>query len=153
MSHLTWDQYFMGVAVLSGMRSKDENTKVGACIVNQDKKIVGIGYNGMPKGLDEYFPWTRNGENKNETKYPYVVHAEQNAILNSTRELKGCSIYVTLFPCSNCSKAIVQAGIGEVVYSLDKYDGSDDNLASKYILDQCGIKVRKIKEMVVSVDG
>ena len=117
MNHITWDEYFLGVAKLSAMRSKDPNTKVGACIVNEENRIVGVGYNGFPYGCDDKdFPW---GNEKNvpltDTKYAYVVHAELNAILNSTRSLKGCRIYVSLFPCNECAKSIIQAGIKEIV--------------------------------------
>lgn len=135
-NHITWDEYFMGVAELSAKRSKDPNTQVGACIVNLDKRIIGTGYNGMPMGIDNVFSWEREGP---KTKYKYVVHAELNAILNNTQNLKGCSIYTTLFPCSECAKAIVQAGIVGVYYLSDKYKGTEDNLAAKEILDYCGV--------------
>ena len=109
--YLSWDEYFMGIAFLSGMRSKDPSTQVGACIIDEDKKIIGIGYNGFPQGSsDDEMPWDREGDFL-ETKYPYVVHAELNAILNSIKSLKNCTIYVTHFPCNECAKAIVQAGI------------------------------------------
>lgn len=138
---ISWEEYFMGIASLSDKRSKDPSTQVGACIINQDKKIVGTGYNGMPKGLDDKFPWTKEGT---FTKYKFVVHAELNAILNSTRDLKGCTIYTTLFPCSECAKAIVQSGITEVVFLSDEKNGTDDNIAAKYLLDVCGIKYREL---------
>lgn len=145
MSHspISWHEYFMANAILAAKRSKDKNTQVGACIVNTHKRIAGIGYNGMPNGLDEAFPWERDGEWL-DTKYPYVVHAEKNAILNSTQDIRGCSIYVTLFPCSDCAKAIVQAGIKKVYYLSDKYNGTDDNIASKRIFDACKISYEKI---------
>ena len=121
---LSWDQYFMGMAHLSAMRSKDPNTRVGACIVNPQKRVVGLGYNGFPYGCeDDEFPWARDGQFL-ETKYPYVVHAELNAILNSIQDLHGCTLYVSLFPCNECAKAIIQAGITCVVYESDKYDGT-----------------------------
>ncbi|MBN2092338.1 dCMP deaminase family protein, partial [candidate division KSB1 bacterium] len=124
--YLSWDEYFMGVALLSAQRSKDPNTQVGACIVNQQKKIVGVGYNGFPMGCsDDEFPWEREGDFL-DTKYPYVSHAELNAILNSVgRDLSGCSLYVALFPCNECAKAIIQSGIREVVYLSDKYAETD----------------------------
>ena len=123
-NYIVWDEYFMGVAILSSMRSKDPSTKVGACIVNQDKKIVGIGYNGFPMGCsDDEFPWDREGDFL-DCKYPYVVHAEPNAILNSTVSLKDATIYVTLFPCNECAKLIIQSGIKEIVYMGDKYSGT-----------------------------
>src|SRR5699024_2449776 len=113
---ISWDAYFMGLAHLSALRSKDPSTQVGAVIVNEHKKIVGIGYNGLPIGLsDDTFAWSREGEFV-DTKYAYVVHAELNAILNATQSLRGCSLFVSLFPCNECAKAIAQAGITEVVY-------------------------------------
>ncbi len=133
---LTWDEYFMSIAQLSTQRSKDPNTQVGACIVNERNRIVGVGYNGMPMGLDASFSWEREGE---DTKYPYVVHAELNAILNSIKDLHGCRIYTTLFPCSECAKAIVQAGITQVIYASDRYEGTENNQAAKKIFDACGI--------------
>ncbi len=143
--YITWDEYFMGVALLSAMRSKDPNTQVGACIVSPDKKIIGLGYNGLPKGCeDDEFPWEREGEFL-ETKYPYVCHAELNAILNSTQSLKNCSIYVALFPCHECSKAIIQSGIREIIYLSDKYAETESNLASKRMLDAAGVIYRRLE--------
>ncbi len=142
---ISWDNYFMGVAILSGLRSKDPNTKVGACIVNDEKRIVGIGYNGFPKGCeDEEFPWTDN-ETYSKSKYAYVVHAELNAILNSNQKLEGCSIYVSHFPCNECAKAIIQSGITEVVYEHDKHANTQSNLASKKMLSASGVVVRVLK--------
>lgn len=142
--YISWDEYFMGVAVLSSMRSKDPNTQVGACIVNEEKKIVGVGYNGLPIGVsDDDAPWSREGEWL-ETKYPYVCHAELNAILNSTSSLKGCRIYVGLFPCNECAKAIIQSGIREVVYLSDKYADEDNTKASKWLFDQSGVRYRRL---------
>ena len=117
---ISWQQYFMGIAKLSAYRSKDPNTQVGACIVSPEHKIVGVGYNGLPWGCeDDKFPWmVREGE-LYDTKYPYVVHAELNAILNSISHLKGCTIYVSLFPCHECVKAIIQSGIQEIIYEDD----------------------------------
>ena len=137
---LTWDAYFMSMAHLSALRSKDPNTQVGACIVNKDKRVVGLGYNGFPKGCnDDDFPWERNGEFL-DTKYPYVVHAELNAILNSIQNLKGCTIYVSLFPCNECAKAIIQSGISCVVYESDKYAGTEGNIASKRMFRDAGVE-------------
>ena len=143
--YISWDEYFMGVALLSAQRSKDPNTQVGACIVNPDKKIVGVGYNGFPSGCDDdVLPWDREGAYL-ETKYPYVCHAELNAILNSiSRDLKGGTIYVALFPCNECAKAIIQSGIMEIVYLSDKYDGTDSVVASKLMLGQAGVAMRKL---------
>ena len=142
--YISWDEYFMGVAILAGMRSKDPSTQVGACIVDSDNKILSQGYNGLPRGCsDDEFPWSREGDML-ETKYPYVVHAELNAILNSRgSNLVGTKIYVALFPCNECAKAIIQAGIKEVVYKNDKYNGTDVNIASKHMLDACKVKYRK----------
>lgn len=144
-NYLSWDEYFMGVALLSAQRSKDPSTQVGACIVNKQKKIVGVGYNGFPIGCsDEILPWAREGDFL-ETKYPYVCHAELNAILNSVgRDLSGCTIYVALFPCHECAKAIIQSGIREIVYLSDKYAETDSVKASKTMLSQSGVITRKL---------
>lgn len=143
--YISWDEYFMGLAVLSGMRSKDPNTQVGACIVNQNNKIVGIGYNGFPIGCsDDTLPWDRKGDWL-DTKYPYVCHAELNAILNSvSRDLNNCTIYVGLFPCNECAKAIIQSGIKNVVYLSDKYKNSDNTIASKKMFDASKVEYRKL---------
>ena len=137
--YLTWDEYFMGIACLSALRSKDPSTQVGACIVNQDKRILSMGYNGMPHSCDDdVYPWER-GEGL-DSKYLYVCHAELNAILNcNTGSVRGCSVYVTLFPCNECAKAIIQAGIRTVVYDSDKYEGTDTNRASKRMFDAAGV--------------
>ncbi len=154
MSHkiITWDEYFMGVAKLSSFRSKDPNTQVGACIVNLENKIVGVGYNGLPWGCeDTEFPWSVREGNLYDTKYPYVVHAELNAILNSTQKLNDCRIYVSLFPCHECAKAIIQSGIKEIVYEDDKYDGTPSNRASKRMLDVAKVRYRQIKGIDIEV--
>jgi len=144
--YISWDEYFMGVAVLSAQRSKDPSTQVGACIVNQDHKIVGVGYNGFPIGCsDEKLPWSRKGSFI-ETKYPFICHAELNAILNSnTQSLKNSIIYVALFPCNECAKAIIQSGIREVVYLSDKYAHTEVVRASKIMFEQSGVKMRQLK--------
>lgn len=149
MKNITWDEYFIGLAQLSAKRSKDPNTKVGACLVDQNKRVIGLGYNGMPKGNDN-FPWEREGK-PIDTKYPYVIHAEMNAILNSTKLIKDASIYVSLFPCSNCAKLLVQAGVIEVVYSDDKYKGTEDDDIAQKILKESGVKVRKVKEVNIEI--
>ncbi|MGE4584658.1 MAG: dCMP deaminase family protein [Sphaerochaeta sp.] len=143
--YISWDEYFMGVAVLSSMRSKDPSTQVGACIVNPDHKIVGVGYNGFPIGVsDDDIPWEREGDWL-DTKYPYVCHAELNAILNSiSNSLKGCTLYVGLFPCNECAKAIIQSGIKEVVFLSDKYAQEDNTKASKRMFDQTGVTYRRL---------
>lgn len=141
--YITWDEYFMGVALFSAKRSKDPNTQVGACIVNDENRIVSVGYNGFPRGCsDEDFPWERQGENQNDTKYPFVCHAELNAILNASgRQLKNTRIYVALFPCNECAKAIIQSGITEVIYLSDKYRDTDNSIASRRMLESAGIKL------------
>lgn len=138
--YISWDEYFMGVAQLSGMRSKDPNTQVGACIVSQDNKILSMGYNGFPCGCsDEDFPWEREGEML-DTKYPFVTHGELNAILNYRGgSLEGSKIYVCLFPCNECAKAIIQAGIRTVVYDSDKYEGTPGNVAAKRMFSAAGV--------------
>lgn len=143
--YISWDEYFMGIAVLSSMRSKDPNTQVGACIVNQNNKIMSVGYNGLPIGCsDDAFPWERTGETL-KTKYPYVCHAELNAILNNAGgDLTGCKIYVALFPCNECAKAIIQCGIKEVIYLSDKYADSDSTLASKRMFDAAGVSYKQL---------
>lgn len=148
--YISWDEYFMGVALLSAQRSKDPNTQVGACIVNDKNKIVGAGYNGLPIGCsDDEFSWSKEGDFM-DTKYPFVCHAELNAILNNIgMDLKGCTIYTALFPCNECTKAIIQSGISTVVYLSDKYEQTDSAKASKLMLDKAGIAYRKV---VASVD-
>jgi len=146
--YLTWDEYFMGVALLSAQRSKDPNTQVGACIVNPQKRIVGVGYNGFPTGCsDETLPWGREGDAL-DTKYPYICHAELNAILNSIgRGLEGCSIYVALFPCNECAKAIIQSGIREVIFLSDKYAQTESVKAAKLMFAQAGVQTRRLTQV------
>ncbi len=148
--YISWDEYFMGVALLASKRSKDPNTQVGACIVSPDNIILSTGYNGFPIGCsDDEYPWAREGE---ETKYPYVVHAELNAILNCNgKSLHGASIYVALFPCNECAKAIIQSGIREVVYLSDKYADTDATKASKRMLASAGVSLRQLKPQVDSI--
>ena len=145
--YISWDEYFMGIAMLTARRSKDPNTQVGACIVSKDNIIISTGYNGMPKGCsDDEFPWDRRGENEAATKYPYVVHAELNAILNANgRDLRGSRIYVALFPCNECAKAIIQSGIQEVMYLSDKYNDTMLNLVSKRMLEAAGVKFTRMR--------
>lgn len=146
-NYISWDQYFMGVAVLSAKRSKDPNTQVGACLVNTKKRIVGIGYNGLPRYLDDdVFPW-KDGEKLSESKYAYVVHAEANAILNATTPLDGTTLYVTLFPCHECVKLLIQSGIKEVVYFSDKYNNTESNIAAKKMLSAANIVQRQFSEV------
>ena len=142
--YISWDEYFMGVAMLSGMRSKDPSTQVGCCIVSQDNKILSMGYNGFPKGCsDDEFPWDREGDAL-DTKYVYVAHSELNAILNYTGgTLVGAKLYVSLFPCNECAKAIIQCGIKEVIYDSDKYADTPATKASKRMMEASGVKYRQ----------
>jgi dCMP deaminase len=140
--YISWDEYFMGVAKLAAMRSKDPNTQVGSCIVSEDNNILSMGYNGFPKGCsDEEFPWDRESDDELCTKYPYVTHSELNAILNYRGgSLVGAKIYVSLFPCNECAKAIIQSGIKTVVYDDDKYSQTPSTRASKKMFDAAGVR-------------
>ncbi len=144
--YISWDDYFMGVALLAAQRSKDPNTQVGACIVDNDKRILSTGYNGFPHGCsDDEFPWNRD-EERGETKYQFVVHAELNAILNASgKSLAGSKLYVALFPCHECAKAIIQSGVKEVVYLSDKYHNTSSTVASRRMLDSAGVKLTEFK--------
>lgn len=145
---LSWDDYFMGLAHLSAMRSKDPSTQVGACIVNLEKKVVGIGYNGFPTGLnDDDFPWQPH-QQLDQSKYGYVVHAELNAILNATQKLHDCTIYVSLFPCNECAKAIIQSGIKRLVYEDDKYANTPAVMASKKMLAAAHVMMVQLDHQV-----
>ena len=148
--YISWDEYFMGVALLAARRSKDPSTQVGACIVSPEKIIISTGYNGLPNGCsDDEYPWGREGE---ETKYPYVVHAELNAILNAGgRVLRGAKLYVALFPCNECAKAIIQSGIKEVIYLSDKYAATDVVKASKRMLDSGGVAYHQLKPTLTTL--
>lgn len=144
--YISWEEYFMAIAQLSAKRSKDPSTQVGACIVNTQKRIIGIGYNGFPTGCsDDELPWNREGDYLN-TKYPYVCHAEMNAITNATnkQDLNGASMYVSLFPCNECAKLIVQVGIKEVVFLSDKYHDEPIFVAARKIFDMAGVKYRQL---------
>ncbi len=146
---LTWDEYFMGLAHLSALRSKDPNTQVGAAIVDENHKVVSVGYNGLPKGCsDDEFPWDRQG-GVLESKYAFVVHAELNAILNAPRSVAGCTIYVSLFPCNECAKAIIQSGIKKIVYESDKYASTETTQASKLMLRTAGVELVRIPRTIV----
>ena len=156
-NYLTWDEYFMSVAKLSAMRSKDPSTQVGACIASNTNSILSTGYNGAPNGIeDKYFPWDREGEFLN-TKYPYVCHAEMNCILSyrgDNKDLENARIYVDLFPCNECAKIIIQSGIKEVIYLCDKYADTDGVKASKKMFDACGVKYKQInmdKEITIKL--
>lgn len=142
--YITWDEYFMGVAKLAGLRSKDPNSQVGSCIVSPNNKILSMGYNGFPMGCpDDEFPWEREGETL-ETKYVYVTHSELNAILNYRGgSLEGAKIYVSMFPCNECAKAIIQSGIKEIIYGEDKYPGTPSVIASKKMLNAAGVRYRR----------
>lgn len=150
--YISWDEYFMSIALLSSQRSKDPSTKVGACIVSKDKKVLSLGYNGMPIGVDDnLIPWGREGEEL-ETKYPYVCHAELNAILNSERNLQNAKIYVTLFPCNECAKAVIQSGIKEVIYLENKYCESVSVIASRRLLEMAGVIMTPYKGRILSFE-
>ncbi len=150
--YINWDEYFMGVANLSALRSKDSTSQVGACIVNQRNRIVGIGYNGLPYGCDDNeFPWGREGGFL-ETKYAYVVHAEANAILNSSIDLEGSRIYVTLFPCNECAKLIIQSGIKEVIFLEDKYHDDEIFVASRKLFDAANVKLTRLEGYKLRID-
>ena len=150
--YISWDEYFMGIALLSAMRSKDNNSQVGACIVSPENKILSLGYNGMPIGCsDDDMPWEREGEDL-DTKYMYVCHSELNAILNSpNHDLRGARMYVTLFPCNECAKAIIQSGVKEVYYLSDKYADSLSTLASKRMMDSAGVNYTQLRPGVNSI--
>ena len=157
LDYINWDEYFMAIAKLSAQRSKDPNTQVGACIVSSDNRILACGYNGAPNGFnDDDFPWKREGNPLN-TKYMYVCHAELNAILNYRgfrKDFEGARIYVELFPCNECAKAIIQSGIKKVIYSSDKYNGTEGNMAAKKLFSECGVDYVKFfsnKELTVDL--
>jgi len=156
--YISWDEYFMGIALLSAYRSKDPSTQVGACIVNGQNRIMSVGYNGLPTGCcDDEFPWESQGADT-DTKYPYVCHAELNAILNSGgRSLQGCKIYVALFPCCECAKAIIQCGIKQVLYLSDKHAGDPTVVASKRLLGAAGVEYTQLKfdrkEITINLDA
>ena len=155
--YINWDEYFMGIALLTAMRSKDPSSQVGACIVSPENKILSLGYNGMPMGCDDdAMPWEREGEPLH-TKYMYVCHAELNAILNCNNAslLKGSTLYVALFPCNECAKAVIQSGIKKIVYLSDKYKDTDATKASKRMLDAAGVEYSHLetdrKELVLKL--
>lgn len=145
---ISWDEFFMRVAIAASMRSKDPHTQVGACIAGADNRILSVGYNGTPVGLDDdEFPWDAS-EDPLRDKHSYVIHAEANAILNyrgSLKDMSGARAYVTLFPCQECAKTLVQAGIGEVVYLDDKYHDTVGSQVSRAVLDRCGVAYRQIE--------
>ncbi|XP_031838739.1 deoxycytidylate deaminase [Nomia melanderi] len=143
--YINWEEYFMAIAFLAAKRSKDPATQVGACVVNDENKIVGVGYNGMPIGCsDDEFPWSKNSDNRLETKYPYVCHAELNAILNKNScSIKNCTMYVALFPCNECAKVIIQSGIKLVVYMSDKHAEKPETIAAKKLFNAAGVEYRK----------
>ena len=145
---ISWDEFFMRVAVAAALRSKDPNTQVGACIAGTDHRILSVGYNGTPAGLDDDdFPWDTTDDPLTD-KHNYVIHAEANAILNyrgSLKELQGATVYVTLFPCQECAKTLVQAGIGEVVYLGDKYHDTIGAAIARSVFDRCGVTYRQVE--------
>lgn len=158
-NYISWDEYFMASALLAAQRSKDPNTQVGACIVNSNNKILGEGYNGFPIGIsdnDDQITWGRNGDPLH-TKYLYVCHAEMNAVMNKTSDINGCTVYITLFPCNNCAKILIQSGIKKVVYLEDKYSDTNSVRASKIMFDKVGVKytrfIPKRKEIILRFES
>ncbi len=151
--NISWDEYFMSIAILSAKRSKDPNTKVGACIVSDEHKVLSLGYNGMPTGIyEQKIPWAREAESQLDTKYPYVCHAELNAILNSNHDLQGSTLYVTLFPCNECTKACIQAGIKKIIYLSDKYHDTEMEIAARRLLDMAGIEYVPYQGRVANIE-
>lgn len=144
---ISWDEFFMRVAVAAALRSKDPNTQVGACIADTNDRILSVGYNGTPRGIDDdSFPWDSTGDPLTD-KHSYVIHAEANALLNyrgSLKDLQGGTVYVTLFPCQECAKMLVQAGIGEVVYLSDKYHDTQGAAIARRVFDTCGVRYRQV---------
>lgn len=149
---ISWEEYFMGIAILSSMRSKDPACKVGACIV-KNNRVFSLGYNGMPRGCDDdKMPWGKDDIDPLKTKRPYVVHAELNAILNANKDLTGTTLYVTRFPCNECAKAIVQSGIVEVCYISDKHMNDALGKASLTILNNANVKIRHYEGRILHID-
>ena len=146
-SVISWDEFFMRVAIAASMRSKDPKTQVGACIAGADQRILSVGYNGTPAGMgDDEFPWEDSADPLLD-KHSYVIHAETNAILNyrgSLRDFEGATIYVTLYPCKECAKVLAQAGIREVVYLNIKHEDTDYNDVARAVLERCGVAVRRM---------
>lgn len=149
-NNLSWEKYFLSLAKVTAMKSKDPSTKVGAVLVNDKNRVIGMGYNGMPLG-DDTLPWGREGK-KEDTKYPYVIHAEMNAILNAIKDVSGATLYVTMHPCPECTKFVIQAGIKEIVYIDDKYADTEDYQIAKKLINHIGIKVRKADDFNVEVE-
>lgn len=148
---IDWDEYFMLLAKVSSLRSKDPNTRVGACIINDKKRVIALGYNGMPLGND-FFPWSKDAKSEKDKKYAYVIHAELNAILNTTTLLENAVLYTTLFPCSNCAKTITQTGIKEIVYEQDFYHDTEDAWISRKIFKESNIQTRQIKQINIEIN-
>lgn len=152
-NYIEWDTYFMSLVQLNAMRSKDPSTQVGAIIINDLKQIIGSGYNGLPRGLDDdLYPWDRDNEEWGKNKYPYIAHAELNAILNTTAPLPDSTLYVTLFPCNECAKLIIQSGIKNVFFGNDKYEGTEENIASKRMLTDAGVKFEQKQNVKIIIE-
>lgn len=149
---LSWDEYFIALAKVSAFRSKDPNTKVGAVIVNGKKRVIALGYNGMPNGNDTDFSWEREGQNSEDTKYPYVIHAEMNAILNATTPVDGATLYVTHFPCSACAKLIVQSGIKKICYTNDLYKDTEDGIIAKKIFKVSNVEIQQLSDIALTIE-
>eukprot|EP01147_Barroeca_monosierra_P005596 gene5596-8942_t len=142
---LSKDAWYMAMAVLASKRSKDPRTQVGCVIVDGKGVIVSVGYNGFPTGCpDTELPWAKEAESVLDTKFPYVCHAEMNAILNTNdQSVEGCTAYSTLFPCNECAKMIIQAGIRKVVYLCNKSSGKPSAIASQKMFDMAGVEYTK----------
>jgi len=154
MDRLSWQEHHMAIATMVALRSPDPNTKVGAVIINTDQRVIATGYNGTPRAIESNkIPWDREAEDKLQTKYPYIIHAEVNAILAAKTDLTGFDLYTTLFPCAECAKLIAQSGIYDLFYHSDKYNGTEDNTIAKKILDMSGIGYYKVKHNKEKIDN
>lgn len=141
---ISWDNCFMGIALLLRLRSRDTNTKVGACLVNDRNEIISIGYNDFPlpeTGIE--FSWKRDGQYL-QTKYPYVCHAELNTLISAKGDTRNSKMYITSFPCSECAKAIIQAGVQRVIYSGDDCSNSNSSVAALELFKKYDIVINKI---------
>lgn len=140
---MSWDECFLRMAHLIAQRSKDPSTQAGAVIVDKNNIVVGLGYNGFPRGVsNDSFPWEREGSLE-ETKYAYICHAEENAVYNANSSTHGCKTYCTLFPCNECAKTMIQNGIVEIIFESDKYHDLPAYIASRRMLDAAGVKYRQ----------
>lgn len=142
-NHISWDECFMRIARVIADRSKDPSTQAGALVVDMGNVVVGLGYNGLPRGVEaDQFPWERTGAFL-DVKYAYVCHAEENAIYNANKSTHGCKIYCTLFPCNECAKTIIQNGVKEVIYESDKYHDEKECVAARRLFEAAGVSCRQ----------